>query len=284
MKPIVLMPTVARRSESFVRRCMELARQTFKPTHVVVIFDKDYEGGSPTEAFDDWLGDVLDGPSALADAGVGVIFALTHPDRAQMYRWTLVDTIRSDRVVFTLDDDLIINPRYVRASVDALRKAEKYYPRPVISWGGIDFAFKWRRYEEPHAPCGLVRPQAGTMCFRAGRFHGITATPFARKGHVRGGSEEIPLAWWADRAGIQLIRPSSESGSLLAPAACAFDAHACHRRHVKNWTRLLEWAEDRMGWRYAKPLRWMYEGRRPTALTDGGLAWTGVPRVEEVFS
>lgn len=264
--PVILLPTVPRRQKSCATVLRALLRQTTKPYKIIVIYD------GPEDDFGSWVSAMPGGPA--------ILFTATPQNRAQHYRWILNETLHPDRIVMTMDDDMIISPRYVERTLDALEALDSDNRRVVVSWGGIDLNLKWRQYHDPHSACALLRPQSGVMAFRSGLFHGISDTEFSKVSHVRGGSEELPLAWWCDTQMIRIVKPSTTEvggGPPLQPARCAFEPEASHRKNFHRWKELLAWAEHGLGWDCAKPLRQLYEGKQGLRLNRLPPAWGDSP-------
>lgn len=246
---VVIIPSVPRRAADLERLLFQLAEQTCPPDKVIVLRDGWDRGVYPTRPME-----------------LSVLHVETHEDKAQCYRWSIVEQLPAVTQVLTLDDDMRIPPDYIAHTLRALATFERKVDRnAVLSWGGITPDFHWVGYDARHGEDRLVRMQSGVLAFRAGLFHGVTDTDFARRSHVRGGSEELPLAWWCWMRGIPVFTPGGLSG--LEATKAAHEPEASHRVNVEHWIELLDWARHNLPeWEPALGLWQMYQGKRPASV------------------
>jgi hypothetical protein len=145
---------------------------------------------------------------------------------------------------------LQIWPTYVSEMVGRLKAFGA--TDPVISFGGVDFEYRWRHYYDDHGACELVLPQAGVMAFYADTFVGLGATDLAQRAHVRGGSEELPVAAFLWNKFTPIFRPS---GRGPTPHKLAYDPRSSSQTTQAQLRQLIEHCIVEDLWPHARALQ-----------------------------
>jgi hypothetical protein len=270
VKPIVIIPHVSWRRLALLQLLEQLVKQT-KQVRVIVLHDDQDEAAGEHEnvRLDQTTQRFLHRPVWWPAELLGGVTPTT-PERAQCERWRIIEeAAQHDRSragdgvrVLTLDDDMIIDEGYVEHTLTMLGIFGAYTTDPVLSWGGVDYDYHWRHYNESHSACELVLPQAGAMAFYADTFLGLGETPLAQTSHIRNGSEEIPVAAWLWHRGIPIWRPD---GKGPQPHKLAYDPRSSFRTTQDTLHRLLEQCIADELWSHAKAIKQLLIGKRPVA-------------------
>lgn len=276
-RPVVIIPHVSWRRLSLLQLLDSLTKQEGTEVHVIVLHDDQDEAAGEHEniRLDQMSQRFLHRPHWWPKMLRGGVTP-TSPERAQCERWKLIDEIaQHDKsadgiTILTLDDDMIIPVNYVVRTRQCLRliSAKEGPDNPVLSWGGVDTSYYWRHYNENHDACELVLPQAGAMAFYADTFTGISATEHAQRAHIRGGSEELPVADFLHRRNIKICRPG---GCGPQPNACAYDPRSSYKSTQATLRSLLDRCiADPDGWPHARSIQQLLVGKRPAPARQNG--------------
>lgn len=275
-KPValVLIPHVSWRRLSLLELLDALSRQT-KACRVIVLHDDPDEacGEHENVRLDQTTQRFLHRPPWWPNNLLGGVTP-TSKERAQCERWKLVEEIaardssENGIPILTLDDDLIVWETYVVDMVARLKYTAMHGDLdPVVSWGGVDFDYRWRHYYDEHGACELLLPQAGVMAFYADTFVGLGSTILAERGHVRGGCEEVPVAAFLQERGVPIFRPS---GTGPRPHKLAYDPRSAFRTTQNSMRTLLDYCIRSGDWPHAKAIQQLLIGKRP-------VTWTATP-------
>lgn len=267
--PIVIVPHVSWRRLSLLQLLDSLSKQTRRVKVIVLHDDPDEACGEHENIrLDQTTQRFLHRPKWWPLELKGGVTPSSR-ERAQCERWKLIEEIATHDTspegiwILTLDDDMQIPLNYIERTRQEFMRLESATTDPVLSWGGVDTDYRWRHYNEQHGACELVLPQAGAMAFYADTFVGLGATKLAQLAHVRGGSEELPVAAFLEEKDLRIFRPS---GCGPQPTKDAYDPRSSYKTtQVMLRTILDQCIADPNGWPHARAIQQLLAGKRPRA-------------------
>lgn len=123
---VVLMTTIPARQASFIRVLRALARQTHKPSRVLIRLDKQ------DESTDAWHAEVMPELSNLALAGVHFI-VWQDSNRGAGFRWRhpALRELERDTLLFTIDDDIVPHSDFIEITARL-----SVYDCAAVTWHG----------------------------------------------------------------------------------------------------------------------------------------------------